>query len=412
MPPPSPSRPPGSPPIPPPSPAAPLPPASPARPPGVAPAAPAAPPARAARTPAFEFDRPSSPARAARTLGGVFASGLASKVRVAPTRPATAEYSAPLPPVPVFASPPRPRQPPPRSPEEAAVRLQRWYRNNARRRRFLTVVNRARRRRRYLDERRRVAQRVYAGEADVEEMKARLALPGGYKLVSRWKDGREAEAATRVQNLWRSMRAKKQLVQLVGQQVREEAARRLQAFARRNRRKQRQSLLARSAAENPCWRPVDTDRLSRHAEEIISKRRQHHASMCRGFNEVELRKQAEARYRELTDGVGRWRYDVWRSLLQREQTKEMIQALEGRSWDRPSPYSVCSATLLKDAEEKHRERKAAYRQDRQVGAESGGVWDSGTPVAVESRAEELEADTLLHSLEADLGYDFSFSGDR
>eukprot|EP00913_Durusdinium_trenchii_P022229 g20888.t1 len=131
------------------------------------------------------------------------------------------EPPSPPPEVPL---PPPPRPPP--NTEEAVVRVQRWYRAQARRRRFMIIINRARRRRKYLEERRRVAQRVYSTEAAVEEMKARLAMPYGHRLVGRYSEARDAEAATRVQTLWRSVRAKKKLVKLIGEQQQQEAARR------------------------------------------------------------------------------------------------------------------------------------------------------------------------------------------
>lgn len=275
----------------------------------------------------------------------------------------------------------------------------------------MTLINRARRRRRYLDDRRRVAGRIYAREAEVEEMKSRLAMPSGHRLVGRWQEARDQEAATKVQNMWRSVRSKKKLVVLIEEQQRQEAARKLQSFARRRRQGLRQGLLAKTAQENPCWRPADLDRIMEHEKAIVNKRRQWHSSMQRGLNEAELKQQADERYRELLQGAGRWRYDVWRLLLQREQTRQCIQALEGRSWDRPLPYGVCSAALLQEAEEKHRARKAAMLQEQK---ELGGVHIalSGEVPYVESRTEELEADALLQSLESDLGFDFSMAGDK
>lgn len=55
-------------------------------------------------------------------------------------------------------------------------------------------------------------------QAVIDEMKAHLAMPFGHRLVGRYAEAREAEAATRVQSLWRAVRAKKKLVKLVGEQ--------------------------------------------------------------------------------------------------------------------------------------------------------------------------------------------------
>lgn len=61
---------------------------------------------------------------------------------------------------------------------------------------------------------------------------------------------------------------------------------------------------------------------------------------------------------------------------------------------------LCSAFLLKDANEKHRQRIGQIPGATSVGRDSvGGV--------VESAHEEQEAALLLHGLEAELGYDFS-----
>jgi hypothetical protein len=37
--------------------------------------------------------------------------------------------------------------------------------------------------------------------------------------------------------------------------------------------------------------------------------------------------QAEGKYHEFLEGAGRWRYDVWRTLLERDQTRQMMEAL-------------------------------------------------------------------------------------
>ncbi|CAK9035344.1 unnamed protein product [Durusdinium trenchii] len=304
------------------------------------------------------------------------------------------EPPSPPPEVPL---PPPPRPPP--NTEEAVVRVQRWYRAQARRRRFMIIINRARRRRKYLEERRRVAQRVYSTEAAVEEMKARLAMPYGHRLVGRYSEARDAEAATRVQTLWRSVRAKKKLVKLIGEQQQQEAARRLQAFARRRWQRRRQSPLVQSAVANPFWRPIQEDRVKQHESEVVRKRKEWSSLTGHGLTESQLKLQAEEKYTEFLDGAGRWRYDVWRSLMECDQTRRMMEVLaraEGRGFESPT-YGICSAFLLKEAKEKHAQRTSNMVQSQL----------KGLSICAESATEEKEADLLLHGLEAELGYDFS-----
>ena len=267
----------------------------------------------------------------------------------------------------------------------------------------MVIVNRARRRRRFLDERRRVAQRVYSAEAAIEEMRARLAMPSGHRLVSRWKEAREAEAATQVQSRWRALRAKKKLVKLVGEQRQQEAIRKIQNFLRRRRQRQQQSPLVRSAVENPFWRPIQEDRVRALETCIVEKRKQWSSLTGRGLTMEQLKMQADAEYEQFLQGAGRWRYDVWRALLERAQARRMIEALEGKNFANPPPYGVCSAYLLKEAEEKHRGRKQSVLHARSFRDQV----DPGPSVYVESQREEQEANDLLHALESSLGYNFS-----
>jgi len=285
--------------------------------------------------------------------------------------------------------------------ESAARLLQRWYRGVARRRRFMVIINRARRRRKYLEERRRIAQRVYTTEAVIEEMKARLAMPYGHRLVSRYAEARESEAATKVQTLWRSLRAKQKLVKLMAEQKQQEAAKKLQSFARRRWQHQRQSPLVRSAVANPFWRPIEDDKVKLHEKDVLKKRKEWSSLTGRGLTEPQLKIQAEGKYHEFLEGAGRWRYDVWRTLLERDQTRQMMEALTQREGGLDHPVmGLCSAFLLKDANEKHRQRIGQIPGATSVGRDSvGGV--------VESAHEEQEAALLLHGLEAELGYDFS-----
>jgi len=283
--------------------------------------------------------------------------------------------------------------------------------------------------RRHLDERRVIARRLYTREAEVEELKTKLRQPGGYRLVGHTNETRTVEAAQKVQSLWRRMQAKKQHLKRVGERDREAAAQKLQAATRRRQRQRRPGLLAISKQDDPANRPIDAARMLKHEEEILKKRREYRIDMTGGKEaQEELRRRAMTKYREFVEGLERNQKDVRQTLLQKEQTRQMIRALEVRegtnAWDHPLPYGVCSAALMREAEEKHRERKANIARDLWVGGPTDrGAASSGAPaasprsvddflaaevpLAVESRAEEAEADEMLRGLEADLGYDFS-----
>lgn len=294
------------------------------------------------------------------------------------------------------------------TPVEAAAKIQRWYRSRARRHRFLGMIRRAIGRRKYLDERRRVARRIQANEVQTREMKVRMSQPDGVLLVGQWREACETEAAQRIQSLWHSALEKKELERKATEQQREAAARKLQAFVRRLRRRGRPSPLSLTAEANPWRRAVESDRLSCHKDEVLRKRRQYTAAMLKGKSLEEVRQRAEVQYAAFGRIAPRARYDVWRTLLQREQTRQVIQALEGRNWGNPVPYGVCSAALLRDAEDKHLERKASMEQAMHLGGLSLAARPGEMPLAVESRTEEEEAQMLLRGLETELGYDFSF----
>jgi len=306
------------------------------------------------------------------------------------------------------------------SPAEAAAKLQRWYRAYARKRRFLTVVNRARRKRHYLDQRRRLAQRVHEAETEADDLKSKIALPGGARLVNRWRGARESEASQKVQSVCRRFLAKHKFCKLVYENRKERAVTMLQGCIRRRQQRQRPSLASRAEKETPWSRPIDQGQLLQHEERVLQKRKEYHASMRQGMNDEALKKRAAEQYRGLLEGLGQRRYDIWRTILVREQTRQMIQTLEGKNWDRPPPYGVCSATLIEDAEEKHKEIKASLMREMVIDTQTlSSTSLSGTaqgepvdvPAALESRTEEAEADSLLLKLETSLGYNFSLAGE-
>mmetsp|Transcript_20082 Transcript_20082/g.62832 ORF Transcript_20082/g.62832 Transcript_20082/m.62832 type:complete len:350 (+) Transcript_20082:320-1369(+) len=107
------------------------------------------------------------------------------------------------------------------------------------------------------------------------------------------------------------------------------------------------------------------------------------------------------------DGLGRG--GEMRAILQSageagvylEDARKVREAMVTRvDWFRPLPLGVCSAALLGEAEQNHRDWRASMARDSAM---------ARAPVAVESHAEEAEADSLLSALELDLGYDFSLS---
>lgn len=311
--------------------------------------------------------------------------------------------------------------PKPSSPAEAAFKIQRWWKSQQRRERFLKMIRRAIRRRRYLNERRSLAQRLHTQEVEAEEMKAKLMRPKGHRLVGEWQDTRTEKAATRVQSLWRSLKAKKQYVKRTVEMDREAAARKLQAFLRkRSQRRQPNPLLA-AARQNPASQPMTAERLFKHEETILKKVKEYTATYIEDTNPItnaakieELRRKAIEKYRDFIGDMPDQRADLMRTLLHKEQTRQMIYALEGRGWDNPLPYGVCSAALLRDAEELHRERKKLMEREIWAGVHGTSMSHTGTAVdaatdtvAVESQVEAAEADELLWGLEKDLGYDFS-----
>lgn len=187
-----------------------------------------------------------------------------------------------------------------------------------------------------------------------------------------------------------------------GEQERDAAARKIQAFARRLRG--RESFLLRATRDNPFLNPPDPTRLHRHEEEILTKRKKYHDSMHKGTSFEELRLRAEARYQEFAKAAQRTQYEISHMFLQRHQTRQMVQALEGRGWSKPSPYGVCSASLLREAEERHQERKALMEQAIKLGGLPSMQNEGELPLAMNPQAEE---DDVLAELEAKLGYNFS-----
>jgi len=299
---------------------------------------------------------------------------------------------------------------------EAAVKLQRWYRSRCRRQRFRALLLRAIQRRKYLEDRRRIARRIATNEYESREISVRLQRPTGVQLLERWRGTRETTAAQKLQSLWRGARQRKRSLSAAVEQKRDAAARKLQAFARQWRHRGAQRPLAQAARASPCAVPLDSVQLQLHETSILEAfrdRRQEYLTRCRGMPFDAIKHEASQRYREFATSTQRALYDVWRVTLQREQTRRMGNALDHRGWGNPVPYGVCSAMFLREAEEKHLERKASLEASYGLfGGAAGLAGSPGMPPLVESQAEEAEADELLRSLETELGYDFRLAGER
>lgn len=315
------------------------------------------------------------------------------------------------------ASPAPPEAPPGRGPLQSALKIQRWYRSRKRRIRFLHMIRRAVRRRKYLDERRSLAQRIHTREIETDDMKTKLMQPRGHRQVVQWQDSRTTKAAQKVQSMWRKLKARRQYATLAGKMDHETAVRRIQDFARRRLRRRLPNPLVRAAEENPAARPITSERLFKHEEQILKKRNAYIPdptadAATQAERMEELRRKAMEKYRGFLESRPRERTEVARTYLHREQTRQMLRALEGEGvgFERPLPYGVCSAALLREAEEKHKERKSTLSRDlwaTRVPHTGTAIEAATVTVSVESHTEATEADQLLWGLEADLGYDFS-----
>lgn len=302
-------------------------------------------------------------------------------------------------------------------PWQAALKIQTWYRSRKRRIRFITMIRRAVRRRKYLNERRSIAQRIHTREVETEEMKTRLMQPQGHRLVGQWHDTRTTKAAQKVQSLWRKLKARRQYAALTSKMDQHTAACKLQAIVRTWLRRRQPTALMRMAQENPAARPITAERLFQHEEQVLKKRTAYIPdptadAAVQAERMEELRKKAMEKYRGFLESRPRERTEVARTYLHRDQTRQMLRALEtsGVGFDRTLPYGICSAALLGEAEEKHRERKSMLAREFWASnvSHTGAAMENATvTVAMESQTEAAEADQLLWGLEADLGYDFS-----
>jgi hypothetical protein len=255
---------------------------------------------------------------------------------------------------------------------------------------------------------------------ETEEMKAKLNQDRGHRLIEEWNDVRMSNAVQKVQRSWRRKVARRKFAIERGKMNQEAALRRIQGFVRKWRQRRQPNLLMMAAQENPAVRPITAERLFKVEEEVLKKKSAYIPDMTgderlQAERVEELRRKAAEKYRTFLACRPQERSEVMRTYLHREQTRQMIQTLEGRGWDRPMPYGVCSAALLREAEQMHEERKAAMARELRIGGLSGSaavhtgtaVETATVTVAVESHTEAAEADQLLLSLESDLGYDFS-----
>merc|ERR1719326_2061771 len=107
---------------------------------------------------------------------------------------------------------------------------------------------------------------------------------------------REAAAATRVQSLWKGLRARRQRLVRLKAREKESAAARIQSLFR-NRQRRKQLPVTRLAAEqDPFGKPTDALRMQKHEEQIMAHRRQYHRAMHSFMSEEQLRGTAEEKY--------------------------------------------------------------------------------------------------------------------
>lgn len=307
---------------------------------------------------------------------------------------------------------------PPPTPPLAARKIQRWYRSRKRRMRFLEVLRRAVERRRRLEQRARIARRIEVNAQESLEMRQHLAQPRGARLVERWMELREVRAAEKVQSLWRALRRKREMALQAGQQERQTAAIRLQAFFRRRRMREHESVLREQVLGHPCWSPLDAPRLHQ-LEEDLAQRRQRHQDEYRRRTEQEReqfreesRQKGTALYADFCETATEAHEDIYGLLVEQARIRHMIKACEGRGWSRPLPPGTCNPSFMAVAREKHELRKAATERVVEVGGLPPPPLAGIDQVTVESLAEEREADALLQGLEHALGYDFRLAHEK
>merc|ERR1711972_420969 len=180
--------------------------------------------------------------------------------------------------------------------------------------------------------------------------------PRGGMHAHRWKAAREVDAAKKVQSKWRAVKSRRTYLELLAEQQRAQAVCKLQGFARRRKQLRQPNLYSVAAKTNPFNRPVGEAELLSHEEEIVKQRKQYNVSLCRGMSATDLAEHAQMKYQEFIDGLPKHRADVGRTVLYRERIKQLTEALANGNWEKPLPYGVSSAALLRDAEEKHKER--------------------------------------------------------
>jgi len=265
-----------------------------------------------------------------------------------------------------------------------------------------------------------LAQRIHTTETETNEMVMKLQQPRGHRLVEEWNDARTNKAAEKVQSLWRKLKGRRKYATVAGKMDQLKAVLKLQAAFRRRKQERRPNVFVRAAQENPTAKPITHEKLTQHEELILKKAKEYlpdptlDAAMQAERME-ELAKKAAEKYRTFLESRPQERVEVARTYLHREQTREMLRALEtsGIGFGKALPYGVCSASLLRETEERHRLRKAEFSRElwahglpmmKHTGT---AIEDATTTVAIESQTEAAEADQLLFGLESDLGYDFS-----
>lgn len=343
--------------------------------------------------------------------------------------------------------------------------------------RFLTVIRKAKRRRDWIAERRKAAAQLHTHESELIEMKNLIHQPGGAKLVNQWWDVRQGTAAEKLQTRWRAVRAKREKLRLMQKEKEDKARRMLQGAIRRFMQRRRPAPIHRAAEEDPASRPIEPDRMRAHEEAILKKTRTYVPAVMAELAvpvatvpqqhplpsgppqpfDNELRLKAADSYQTFLKGLTLRRLEARRLLLQKQDIRQKIEALEGlpslsqlqmssknvtaarnaqgagevlRLAEETSkklvarvPFGRGTKEFLLESEGKHRERKQIMSRNLKFISRMGGSIkpslgsEQASPdsekvqkvegIAIESHTEEAEAELLLKALEADLGYDFT-----
>ena len=160
--------------------------------------------------------------------------------------------------------------------------------------------------------------------------------------MNEYVQSREAKAATRVQSLWRALKAKRvRLVKMKAQET-AAAASRIQELFRNRRRRKELSTVRTTAEVDPFEKPTDTRRMEKHGEQIQEQRRQYHPALHSFMSEEQLRQDSDAKYQDFLNNSIHRRKEARKALIARLQVRRSIEVLEGCEslFGRPPPTGI------------------------------------------------------------------------